>query len=158
MGGGKSTQKSSQSTYDNDVVAGEGALALGEDASLITNEGDVEGGGVGVTGEGNEVHYNSGVQVGAGASYFQTQMDQNTRDVLAGSLALVGNNANNMMVLAAGSSAKEIEHDISPAVKGKTAAELVKEIPQTQAAGILVFLLILSALILKAAEKRGSKK
>lgn len=89
----QSSKNSSKSTtYDNDIVADNGAVALGGGASF--NDESMETGSMRVGGEGNTV-------LGIGSSYIKTDMSQNTANLLDSAMTMVSSNAENVIELAA---------------------------------------------------------
>lgn len=170
--GGKSSQQANTTTHDNDIVAGEGAIAMGEGASysqeMQQNEVEVEG-GVGMVGDGSTVEANFGTSIGPGgllnnglylaenSQYSVASMDDNTAKMLDSALALVGHNADNMMRLAA-EDQKRAESIQVVTVPSRADAEASREIPLPKgwprvAASILAAVLVLFFIF----KPRGSK-
>ncbi|MBN2783793.1 MAG: hypothetical protein JXR25_03115 [Pontiellaceae bacterium] len=108
MGGG-SKQVSSNSSSDNDIMAAEGATVIGDNGSFV--DYSVEAGiGSTVIGEGatavdtntgsifgDGADVNSGIQLGIGATYTNTSMDENTRSLIDNALQLMYANTENVL-------------------------------------------------------------
>jgi|GEM_PF-3675173 len=109
MGGGSSsTQESAQTTTNNDqdtTVSG-GGIGVGSDGIFYQKtsaiSGDIGDGAAAVSGENNTLENVSGIKVGDNSSLIMRAMDDATESVLVSAFNVVGQNANNMMALAAG--------------------------------------------------------
>lgn len=137
--GGRTKQEANQTNYDNDVVAGEGAIALGENSAFSTNE-------------------NSGVQIDVGdnSSYSVTAMDDNTAKMMQTALAVVSNNSNNMMQVAAQvqRSKTELEHRL-PATNTETRLKTLDGKTVSIFGGFVLLIALIVAVALR--KRKGGK-
>ena len=113
MGGGSSaaTESKQQTTQiQQDVTSTGGGITVGNNgfyaAQSAEMSGDVEAGGVGVSGNSNSVSNANetinGLKIGDYTTIRLTQMDDNTQSVLDEAMTVMASNAANMMALAAG--------------------------------------------------------
>lgn len=185
MGGGRSKQSSSNTTYDNDIVAGEGAIAVGNGSQLALDQsrtevdyntdfesnfeqrgGDVDG-GVGVTGDGNSVSgnfgtmigqdslLNNGLYVGENSQFSTTSMDENTANMLNSALALIGHNADNFMKMAADSDSRAARIQY---ITPTTTTTGRGESLDAKRVGIVVVALAVLGLVIHVLKSKGGKK
>lgn len=85
MGGGKSKSSNSYVTYDNDMVASDGGVVMGEGGAYTNIDGN----------EGTVL------SLGQGASYINNSLDEKTRSLIDNSMVLMHDNAESAFEIAA---------------------------------------------------------
>ena len=155
MGGGSSSSTESKQQTTNtqkDTTATGGGIAVGSEGQLYAlDQSTALDIGVGASG--------TILSLGDGASAVLQQMDKNTADVLLSSVAVLGNNANNFMSLAAGRSPDLQLADTTTETLANARANPFLTFVQTNAGRIalvaLVGLIIVPALIFRRSGRRG---
>jgi hypothetical protein len=105
MGGGKTNSSASNTSSDNDIMASDSAVVIGEGGSLTelgmgatmleAGASNVESNEGYIIGDGADI--NSGVQIGHGSSYVVNSMTDKTADLLDNAMTLMYANTENVL-------------------------------------------------------------